>query len=288
MTKPRGSFSHTYSHFAMNCNWQVSLRLDSSAQQSSAERGVAELFEGVDRLERDLSRFLPDSDIGRFNALSAQQSTQVSMETIECLLLALQLFAATDGAFDVSLGTGLDSIRLHTESRTLQKTRGETQLDLGSIGKGYALDQLVVDLTQWGLAPGLAHCGQSSVVAFGGTLDVDIRDPRNPEQTIATIPLRDQSLSGSSNYLYGAHVVDPTSGSAAAHALGSWCVAGRASLSDALATCGLLVPSQRLEAIRESGSLPEIGWLLASTDDPPKLQTVGAWPPPSNLEAGEA
>ena len=49
------------------------------------------------------------------NALADGEATQVAPTTMECLLIARHLFDATDGAFDVSIGSGLPSLELGAE-----------------------------------------------------------------------------------------------------------------------------------------------------------------------------
>ena len=80
-------------------------------EQYAAQAAQA-AFDLVDRLERELSRFLPNSDITRINHLAAGESTRVSPSTLECLVIARHMFELTGGAFDVSIGTGLPSLEL--------------------------------------------------------------------------------------------------------------------------------------------------------------------------------
>ena len=72
-----------------------------------AAQAAQAAFDLVDRLERELSRFLPNSDITRINHLAAGESTRVAPSTLECLVIARHMFELTGGAFDVSIGTGL-------------------------------------------------------------------------------------------------------------------------------------------------------------------------------------
>ena len=82
------------------------------ADRQYAAQAAQATFDLVDRLERELSRFLPNSDITRINHLAAGENTRVAPSTLECLLIARHMFDLTDGAFDVSIGTGLASLEL--------------------------------------------------------------------------------------------------------------------------------------------------------------------------------
>ena len=66
----------------------------------------------VDRLEQEQSRFIANSDVSRINDLSAGQGTRVSPTTMECLEIARRMYDVTGGAFDVSIGSGLDGLDL--------------------------------------------------------------------------------------------------------------------------------------------------------------------------------
>src|SRR6476620_1253661 len=98
-----------FSHEAMATVYEV-YTVHADAQY--AAQAAQATFDLVDRLERELSRFLPNSDIARINHLEAGESTLVASSTLECLQIAQHMFDLTDGAFDVSIGTGFASLEL--------------------------------------------------------------------------------------------------------------------------------------------------------------------------------
>jgi FAD:protein FMN transferase len=101
-----------------------------------AAQAAQATFELVDLLERELSRFLSNSDITRVNHLGAGESTRVGASTLECLVIARHMFDLTGGAFDVSIGTGLPSLELDPDDFVVRATRSGVNVDLGGIGKG--------------------------------------------------------------------------------------------------------------------------------------------------------
>jgi len=123
-------------------------------------------FAEVHRLEQELSRFRPNSDVSRVGALGAGGATRVGPDTMECLAVAKVLFALTGGAFDVSIGTGLDALELEPDALTVRARRDGVRLDLGGIGKGYAVDRMAEVLGEWGIERALVHGGFSSVLAL--------------------------------------------------------------------------------------------------------------------------
>ena len=88
-----------------------------------AAQAAQAAFDLADRLEGELSRFLPNSDIGRVNELAAGGAHRVSPSTMECLVIARHVFDLTGGAFDVSIGTGLPSLELDPDASLVRATR---------------------------------------------------------------------------------------------------------------------------------------------------------------------
>ena len=76
------------------------------------------------------------------------------------------MFDLTGGAFDISIGTGLPSLELDADDFLVRATTDGVQVDLGGIGKGYAVDLMAELLEEWGLQRALVHGGFSSVLAL--------------------------------------------------------------------------------------------------------------------------
>ena len=83
--------------------------------------------------------------------------------TLECLVIARHMFDLTGGAFDVSIGTGLPSLEIDADDFVVRATTRRRAVDLGGIGKGYAVDLMAELLEEWGLERALVHGGFSSV-----------------------------------------------------------------------------------------------------------------------------
>src|SRR5512144_1528798 len=119
-----------FSHEAMATVYEV---YAVHADRQYAAPAAQASFELVDRLERELSRFLPNSDVTRINHLDAGESTRVSASTLECLLIARHMFGVTNGAFDVSIGTGLPTLEFDVDESVVRAGERGVRIDLGGI-----------------------------------------------------------------------------------------------------------------------------------------------------------
>ncbi|MHC4692394.1 MAG: FAD:protein FMN transferase [Planctomycetota bacterium] len=237
-----------------------------------AEKAAWAAFDKLKQLEQDLSRYIENSDISRINNLTAGQSTRVSLETFECLELSRRINAETNGAFDVTIGyllscwrnpdktlripskeelkiarqrTGMDLFKLDESQYTVELLREKVQIDLGGIGKGYAIDQMAELLDDWSIDIALIHGGYSSALAIGsppGTKGwpVTLSNPRNLKQTLAALVLKNQALSGS-GVQKGRHIIDPRTAQPIEGRHAAWACAGDAATADALSTAFMVM-----------------------------------------------
>jgi FAD:protein FMN transferase len=151
-------------------------------------------FEELEKIEEQLSFFRPTSDISRINLLADKQPVEVEPELFNLLLLAMQLFRETGGAWDMTstplwqiwgfakrkgriptaaeideaMGrVGSQHVELDHARKTIFFNRPGMNLNFGSLGKGYALDRCAARLIAGGMTHFLLHGGQSSILARG-------------------------------------------------------------------------------------------------------------------------
>ncbi|MHB1306041.1 MAG: FAD:protein FMN transferase [Limisphaerales bacterium] len=262
---------------AMNTRFEVVLHGENPvALRAAADQALEE----IERLEGQLTVFRPTSEISRVNRSASGEPVRVSPPVFHLLERARQLSLATGGAFDPTVGplleawgfvggrgrmatpeavaeartcVGMEGVELNEVSFTVRFTRAGMSLDLGAIGKGYALDCAAEILREAGVVSGFLHGGTSSSLAIGRPGDADawvvaVEDPRGkPEQPrppLAKWRLEDESLGVSGihgkafhagNRVFG-HVLDPRTGQPVQ---GSWMAAvasASAADSDALST----------------------------------------------------
>jgi len=144
------------------------------ARGGDVEIAISAGFDVITEVQSRVSRFEPDSDVGRFHALSAGASLSIDAHTAAVLAAAQELHDASDGAFDVTLGSGpghwrCDGTRLH-------KLHDAVQLDLGGIAKGYAVDRAVLAMRRAGCASGWVNAGGDVRVFGEAALPLSLRD----------------------------------------------------------------------------------------------------------------
>ena len=105
------------------------------------------------------------------------------------------------------------------------------RLDLGGIGKGYAVDMMADVLEEWGLHAALVHGGFSSVLALDGPEDgegwpLTLSDPAAPARVLARLSACQTSL-GASGLVKGDHIVDPRTGEPVRGRRAAWVAAPR-------------------------------------------------------------
>lgn len=249
------------------------------ALRAAAEEALDE----VERLENLLSLYRPHTDIARVNAGAAQGPIRVAPEVFHLLQRAFALSHATDGAFDITAaplirawgfvgGTGarptteeLAAARsavgpagvVFDEARfTVRFQRPGVQLDLGGIGKGYALDRAAELLREAGVTSALLHGGTSTVVGIG--VPPDGEGWRIALPNGETVSLRDESLSVSATWgksfrdggtTYG-HVIDPRTGEPVTGERMAAVVVPSATDSDALSTALLVLGDSASASLR--------------------------------------
>jgi len=144
----------------------VSIDIADAADGALCARAFTAAFAAVGRVHRAMSVQDRASDIARLNAAACGDSIVCDPWTIEVMRIASRLHAATGGMFDVALGTGRGPTYRIADARSVIKLDGHSRIDLGGIGKGYAVDRAVAALRACGIRCGLVNAG-GDLRAFG-------------------------------------------------------------------------------------------------------------------------
>lgn len=236
-------------------------------------QAAMEAFALIDQLEARLSFYRESSDVTRINRAPADAHVSVGPETIACLELAAKAAQLTDGAFDAFNGRAAVAakqqeiplhlvgapepgandlpgpvVSLHPEFGQVCKLRAGPWLDLGALGKGFALDQAAALLAEWGITTGALIAGGSSLRGLGGargTLELE------PAQTRFALP--GGFCLGASGFAFQpGHVIDSRPAPVKTTAARALVLAPSAALADALSTAALLLRDDFLAQLTRS------------------------------------
>ena len=267
--------AHRFSHQAMATTFEIFIVYNDARY---AEQAAWAAFDELDRLEVELSRFIENSDVSRINNLTVNQPLQIGLDTFECLERSVRIHTDTVGAFDVTIGplldcwfdkdetgkvpseeqlslahkcTGMNLIKLNEDEHTVELSADGVRIDLGGIGKGYAIDKMAELLNEWSVNTALIHSGHSTVLAVGNPpgakgWPVTLNNPANRRQSLAHLYLQDRAVSGS-GLQKGRHIIDPITAQPVEDKSAGWACAPDAATADALSTAFMVMPPEQVE-----------------------------------------
>ncbi len=259
---------------AMACEFEVLLNAGQYPEGPDAALAALDLLEP---LEQQLSVFRPGSEVSAVNRTAAGGPVEVEPRLFQLLELSERLHRATDRAFDITaaplwevwgfaaraarvpgeeeLGEALGRVGGHlvaldARRRSVRFRKEGVQINLGGIGKGYALDRCIETLEAAGVHDLLLHAGGSSIAARGDSAAdppgwiVGIPHPLRPGRRLAELRLVNRSLATSGSRFQSfvhegrrlSHVLDPRTGRPAEGVLAATALAPDAATADALST----------------------------------------------------
>lgn len=229
-----------------------------------AARAIAEALAEVERLDALLSDYLPDSELRRASVAARGGPVRVSPELYEVLSFSLRYARLSGGVFDPTIKPLVRAWKSgeppgRAEQKRLRSCVGWRkltllppdriridsdclELDLGAVGKGYAVDRAAAVLAGAGLRRALVSAGSSTILALRPPPGADGWEVDLPRGA-GSITLSDSSISVSEQA--GRHIVDPTTGLPSASSLAVAVVAPTATASDALATTLLVLGTEK-------------------------------------------
>jgi thiamine biosynthesis lipoprotein len=249
-----------------------------------AGQAAAAAFRELDRLEAELSRYRETSDIARANRLACGEATRIGPDAFECLLLAADAALATGRAFDpgyasdrTGLAEGELAFTLDPRTHAVTSRSPKLHLDLGAIGKGYALDRMAETLRDWQVLSACLSSGGSTALA----LQAPAGSPGWPlgvgeSAAGRVVTLTDAALSGSGVAVKGEHIVDPRTTQPARRQRRAWALAPTAARADALSTAFFVMAEADLTPL--CAAHPGIGAVVAALDG--SVRSFGALAPP--------
>jgi FAD:protein FMN transferase len=223
--------------------------VDATKTRAAFEAALAE----IRRIEALMTTWRPDSEVSKINTAAGKSAVTVGDETFAVIKESVHTSEISEGTFDITFHTlhglwkfdedldphpptdkeikkrlaflGWRNIKLDAAQKSVMLTKPETQISLGGIAKGYAVDKAAAVLSAAGLTSFFVQAG-GDLYAKGKKPDgsewqAGIRDPRGKEgQYFAKIPLSDHAFSTAGDYersyiVNGKryhHIIDPRTG----------------------------------------------------------------------------
>jgi thiamine biosynthesis lipoprotein len=233
---------------------------------------VEDIFKEVARIEGLMSTYQEGSEISEINRGAAAGPVAAGEELINLILRSLDISMLTRGAFDITF----DSVGQHYDFRERQRPDATivqeelkridyrfvevdqlagtvrflqpgVRINLGGIAKGYTVERAANLLRSRGVRHGIVTAGGDSRLLGdrrGQPFTVGIRDPRQDDEVVLTLPLEDEAISTSGDYerffeedgMRYNHIIEPATGEPASGIRSATIVGPDAVLTDALST----------------------------------------------------
>lgn len=201
---------------------------DERFAEDAIDAAIAEL----QWVERTMTRFRGDSDVGRANFGASRDGIRITPETAYVITAALRASSASDGRFDPAVGEVSelwDVLNRHEPppegevqrlaargfwrkidlsfNRALSRVRFEDRdlhLDLGAIAKGYGIDRATSKLRSFGIEHAIVTVG-GDLFALGDSPEgepwtVGIRNPHDRHALSATLKVSNRAVATSGDY----------------------------------------------------------------------------------------
>ena len=153
---------------------------------SLAQQAIRRAFDEMERVDRLLSNHDPESELSALNREASRSPFRVSDELLYFVRQCRALYDATENAFDPTVGplvrawgfftshpgkpsdrdiaaakatSGFSKVQLNETARTVSFAVAGMEIDLGGIGKGYAVDRAVQVLRDLGVEAALVSAG---------------------------------------------------------------------------------------------------------------------------------
>jgi len=256
------------------------------SRNERAEIAFQEVFNEVNRLDKLMSNYKEDSDLSKVNREASSGSVSCDVELAYIIDQSLKYGDATKGAFDITVGplmkkwgffrkegripdkkelervlgwVSYKNVTVETETKkslfrgsryesVISFENPHTQIDLGGIGKGYAVDVATKMLRENGIQSALINFA-GNVYAYGSpagkkSWTIGLQHPRNSKNILGSFEIVDKAVSTSGDYekfftMNGerySHIIDPRTGTPVKGVVSVTIVADDATMADAFST----------------------------------------------------
>lgn len=273
-------------------------------------RAIDQAFKEVIRLDHIMSDYIPQSDLSRINRTAHFRAEPIPHDLYQVIKQSLLYSRMSGGEFDITVGPLARVWKAEIQDGRAPSPAEEERLrrcvgwrnvtlippdriefhspcmaiDLGAIGKGYAVDRAAAVLRSWGIRQALISAGGSTIYGMGSPPGkpawvVRLRDPSgmlNPEVRLSgnSVSTSEQTRNPEPHGAPFGHIIDPATGVPVRTAYSVSAVAPTATASDALSTTLLLMgPVNGKSLVRKLSQVAAL-WISAQG----KTETLSTGP----------
>ncbi len=272
-------------------------------------------FEKIDAIEQCMSDYDPDSLLSKVNQQAFEAPVPVTDELLAVLCASMECSCISGGAFDITVGpvvrlwrqakktgvpptpeqleqarqaVGCGNLFIDAEDKTVRFAREGMFLDLGGIGKGYAVDRAIEILQTAGLKGGMVDIG-GNLRCFGTPANsvahwlIGLQDPAKDENILLKLKMDGRAVATSGDYRRfviidsqkHSHIINPATADSAQSLSSVTIIAPTAMAADALSTTVSVMGDQKGMALIES--ITDVEAILIPHSEKPSFEkTTGA------------
>jgi thiamine biosynthesis lipoprotein len=282
-------------------------------EAAKGDAAIDAVMAEITRIDVLMSHYKPESQLSQINARAAQEPVQVDPELFDLIKLSTHFSEITDGAFDITYasvghlydyphhvrpteaqieaalpGVNWRNMLLDPALHTVRFEHQGMRIDLGGIGKGYAVDRGIAILQARTIQHALVSAGGDSRIIgdrMGRPWMIGIRNPDDKQKVVTRIPIVNSAMSTSGDYerffdeggVRYHHIIDPRTGHSASKVRSATILGPTATETDGMSkTAFVLGPEKALEIINR---MPQYDAVFV-TPEGRILYSNGLAPPP--------
>jgi FAD:protein FMN transferase len=283
-----------------------------SEDAAAGNAAIDAVMADMRRIDDLMSHYKPGSQLSQINERANREPVQVDKELFDLIKLSTHFSEITEGAFDITYASvgylynypehvhpseaqikeALPAVNwrnmlLDEPHHTVRFEHPGMRIDLGGIGKGYAVDRGIDILKARGIAHAVVTAGGDTRILgdhMGRPWLVAIRHPDNPQKVVTRIPLSDSAMSTSGDYeryfdengVRYHHIIDPHTGHSASKVRSATILAPTATQTDGMSKTAFVLGAEK--ALEIINRMPEYDAVFV-TPDGHVLYSNGLRPP---------
>jgi len=288
--------------------------------ETHANECIDAVMADMRRIDDLMSHYKPESQLSKINQHAADAPVLVDKELFDLIKLSTHYSEITEGAFDITYASvgylynypehirptedqikaalpavNWRNMKFNDADHSVFFEHKGMRIDLGGIGKGYAVDRGIEILQKRGIQHAVVTAGGDTRIIgdrMGRDWLVAIRHPDDPNKVVTRIPLSNAAMSTSGDYeryfdengVRYHHIIDPHTGHSARKVRSATIIGPTATQTDGMSkTAFVLGPEKALEIINR---MPEYDAVFVGPDG--KMYWSNGLRPPAPRPEGTA